>query len=301
MKYWWLEKYKNFKIIDITELKEDINYFLTMPKNYEKKYEELKNKDIDDLEEEELLILLKKIITTKNIKDNSLTKIIKKLLLIPDNSFPKSDYSIEEMLNEIKLLKENFPYQKKIENNNIGICYNCLNIFYVDKIKSVNKKNLCLCPFCLKSNLYFDNDYIPMNYTFLKLTNIYYKTSKLGCRFKEIKKILKKNVKVIENSKTENSVDLTEILSSKIKPIDEKIISKKIYDLLIKKDKNLEYETTIYIKKIDKDIELKLLILLISIMDILSNSVYLKEVKIVSNDKKIIKELRYLLKVLINY
>lgn len=299
MKYWWLEKYKDFKIIEISELTNDINYFLTMPKNYEKKYELLKDKDINLLEEEELLILLKKIVTTKNIKDNSLIIIINKLLEIKDNSFPKSDYSLKEMLDEIKDLKNNYPYQEKLETNNIAICYNCLNVYYVDKIKSVNKKNLCLCPFCLKSNLYFDNDYIPMNYTFIKLANIYYKTSSLGCRFKEIKKILKKNVKIIEETNNKNIIDLTEILSTKIKPIDEKIISKTIYDLLIKKESNLDREVTIYIKKIEKDLFIKLLILLVSIIDVLSNSIYLKEIKIISN-KEVSINLKQLIKILIN-
>ena len=299
MKYWWLEKYKNFKIIEITELANDINYFLTMPKNYEKKYEIIKDKNIDILEEEELLILLKKIVSTKNIKDNSLTLVIKKLLEIPDNSFPKSDYSLEEMLDEIKKLKENYPYQEKLETNNIAICYNCLNVFYIDKIKSVNKKNLCLCPFCLKSNLYFDNDYIPMNYSFIKLANIYYKTSNLGCRFKEIKKILKKNIKVITEEKNKEMIDLTELFTNKIKPIDEKIISKKIYDLLIEKENNIEYKTEIYIKDIDKDRDSKLLILLITIMELLSNCIYLKEIKIVTN-KKLTTNINNLLKTLIN-
>ena len=82
MKYWWLEKYHDFKIIQVKELQEDINYFLTMPKNYEKQYQLLKEKDIDTLEEEELLILLKRTVNTKKIKDNSLSYIIEKLLLV---------------------------------------------------------------------------------------------------------------------------------------------------------------------------------------------------------------------------
>ena len=38
----------------------------------------------------------------------------------------------------IKSLKTNLPFKEKVENNNIAICYNCLNIFYVDKIKNIN-------------------------------------------------------------------------------------------------------------------------------------------------------------------
>lgn len=295
MKYWWLEKYKNFKIVEITELANDINYFLTMPKDYDKRYELLKDVDINILDEEDLLILLKKIVVTKNIKDSSLSKIINKLLLIPDDSFPNSDYSIEEILEEIKNLKKNYPYQEKLENNNIAVCYNCLNVFYVDKIKTINKKEFCLCPFCLKPKLYFDNDYIPMNYTFIKLANIYYRTSTLGCRFKEVKKILKNNVKVVIDDKKENSIDLTDIFNQKIKLIDEKIVNKKIYDLLMKQEEKLNYSVNIYIEEIKEDIEYKILILLVSIMDVLSRSVYLKNI-IINTNKDVSKQLRKILK-----
>lgn len=296
MKYWWLEKYKNFKIIQIKDLIKDINYFLTMPKNYEKTYNILKNENIENLEEEELLILLNVIVTTKNVKDNKLSLIIKKLLTIPDNSFPKSDYSLEETLVEISKLKTNLPYQQKLETNNISICYNCLNVYYVDKIKNVNKKNLCLCPFCLKSKLYFDNDYIPMNYTFIKLASIYYKTSSLGCTFREIKKLLKKNIK-LETDIKNYDIDLTEIFPSKVKPIDEKIISKKIYDLLMEKEENLHHEVTLYTKELN---DFKMLILLVSIMEVLSNSIYLKDIIIVSPNKKVITELKQTIKTIIS-
>lgn len=297
MKYWWLKNYKNYKIIQIKQLQNDINYFLTMPKNYNKQYEILKEKDINDLKEEELLIVLKKIINSKNIEDNSLNLIINKLLEIPDNSFPTSDYTIDEIITEIKNLKTNLPTEDKLENNNLAICYNCLNIFYVDKINSVNKKNLCLCPFCLKSKLYFDNDYIPMNYTFIKLASIYYGTSSLGCTFKEIKKIIKKSIKVENSIKTEKSIDLTEFLSNKIKPVDEKIISKQIYDLLIKKEENFDYKVTLSIKEINKDVEHKLLILLVSIIEVLSNSIYIKEIMINTNEE-ISKEIIRILKII---
>ena len=295
MKYWWLEKYKNFKIIQIKDLIKDINYFLTMPKNYEKTYDILKNENTENLNEEELLVLLKVIVTTKNVKDNKLSLIIKRLLTIPDNSFPKSDYSLEETLEEISKLKTNLPYQEKLETNNISVCYNCLNVYYVDKIKSVNKKNLCLCPFCLKSKLYFDNDYIPMNYTFIKLASLYYKTSSLGCTFSEIKKLLKKNIKLGTDIKNYD-IDLTEIFPDKLKPIDEKIISKKIYDLLMEKEENLDHEVTIYIKELN---DFKILILLVSIMEVLSNSIYLKDIRIVSTNKELITKLKQTIKTII--
>lgn len=286
MKYWWLEKYRKLKIIQIKELINDVNYFLVMPNNYKKKYEILKNKEINELEEEDLLILLYKIVNDKNIKDNTLNKIIEKLLLIPDNSFPKSDYSLEEILNEIKKLKENYPYQEKLDNNNIAICYNCLNIFYVDKIKNVNKNNLCLCPYCLKTKLYFDNDYIPMNYIFIKLANIYYRTSNLGCTFKEVKKILKRNIKLTNIDSEENyTINLTKLFSNKINLIEEKILSKEIYNLLTKEEEKIKYSIVIKIDEIKEDIDSKLLLLVVSLMDFLSNNFYLKEIKIDTNQK----------------
>jgi len=297
MKYWWLEKYKNFRIVQINELVNDINFFLTMPKDYDKKYEFIKNMDISILDEEDLLILLNKIVITKNIRDSSLSKIINKLLLIPDNSFPVSDYSIEEILEEIKNLKYNYPYKEKLESNNIAICYNFFNVFYVDKIKNINKKEFCLCPFCLKSKLYFDNDYIPMNYTFIKLANIYYRTSTLGCKFKEVKHILKKNVKVVEDKKKETSIDLTDIFNKKIELIDEKIVNKKIYDLLIKQENNFNYSVDIYIREINEDVEFKLLILLIVIIDILSSCIYLKNITVNTN-KDVSKQLKKILKLI---
>ena len=68
MKYWWLEKYKDFKIIQIPELTQDVNYFLTMPKNYDKKYQDLKNNNNNVYSEAQAIIsvktgLVKNIIT----------------------------------------------------------------------------------------------------------------------------------------------------------------------------------------------------------------------------------------------
>lgn len=300
MKYWWLEKYQNFKIIQMKELLEDVNYFLTMPKNYEKKYQQLKDKDINTLEEEELLIILKKIVNTKNIKDGSLIIIINKLLKIPDNSFPSSDYTFGEMLEEIKNLKTNPPVQNKIENNNIGICYHCLNIFYVDKIKKVNKNNLCLCPYCLKPKLYFDNDYIPMNYSFIKLASIYYGISNLGCTFKEIKKIVKKGITTSISKQEEIDIDLSNIFcNKKIKPIDEKIISRKLYQEIMIKENMLMNKVTIFIPTLTlKTGNYILEIILITLLEVLSNTVYLKEIEVVFEKEKDEKIFSSLLKII---
>ena len=254
MKYWWLEKYKNFKIVEINDLIKDVNYFLIMPKNYEKIYQEIKNEDISNLEEEELLILLKKITTTKNLKNNQLRLIIEKLLLIPDNSFPNSDYTLLEELTEIK---------------------------------NVNKKNNCLCPYCLKQTLYFDNDYIPMNYTFIKLASIYYGISSLGCSFREIKKILKKHIVVVKKLEN-NFLDLANIIDdSKIKPIDEKIIARKLYLLLENQELNLEHRITLVIPNIIDNKNLFLEIMLVTFMETLANTVYLSQINLFFKDKNL--------------
>lgn len=287
MKYWWLEKYKNFKIVEINDLIKDVNYFLMMPKNYEKIYQEIKNEDISNLEEEELLILLKKITTTKNLKNNQLRLIIEKLLLIPDNSFPASDYTLLEELTEIKNLKQNPPLKEKINSNNLAICYHCLNIFFVDKIKNVNKKNNCLCPYCLKQTLYFDNDYIPMNYTFIKLASFYYGVSSLGCSFKEIQKILKKHLLVGEKEGN-NFLDISSMIdSTKIKPIDEKIIARKLYLRLEEQEAKMEHNITLVIPDTIDHENLFLEIILVTLIEILTNTIYLNKIELVFKNKNL--------------
>ncbi len=282
MKYWWLEKYSNFKFIQITDLIDDVNYFLIMPKDYEKRYFLLEKVPIDDLPEEDLLILLKGIIEKKKIKDNKLNLIINRLLTIPDNSFPESDYSLKEMLEEIKQLKYNLPNQEKIETNNIAVCYHCLNVFYVDQIKSVNQKGICLCPFCHSHKLYFDNDYIPMNTIFIKLAHLYYHTSNLGCTFRDIQKIIKKSIITECGKKEKNSIDFSSLFSiQKINPIDEKIIIRKIYQELMNKNKDLIDEVSIYLMDLNEKIENQtLLLLFIAIIEVLSTGIYLKKITV---------------------
>ena len=290
MKYWWLKKYRNLKVILLPELIKDINFFLVMPNNVEKYYKKIKDKDINDLTESEMLIVLYNVVNTKNLKDNKARVIIDKLLEIKDNSFPPSDYSLTEILDEIFNLETNIPHYDKLNTNNVAICYNCLNVFYVDQIISVNKNKICLCPYCLSKKMYFDNDYIPMNYIFIKLSNIYYRTSKLGCSFRNVQKMLSKNIKVEEGKKTGTKLNLTSVFpKGKRTPQDEKIIHKKIYDQLIKSEERLEHDIDIYIGKLNsKNSQSDLLITVISIIDILSNCVYLKNIKITtnSNNKK---------------
>lgn len=300
MKYWLLEKYRNFRIVQINELSNDVHYFVTMPTNYNQQYQFLQNKSLDTLEEEELLIILRKIVDTKNIKDNSLGIIIEKLLQIPDNSFPASDYTLQEMLLEIKGLRNNPPFKDKLENNNIAICYHCLNIFYVDKIKNINRHNLCICPYCLKSKLYFDNDYIPMNYTFIRLANLYYCMSNLGCTFKEIQKIAKKDIKIITGNKTESSICFSTIFSnSSLCPIEEKIVSRRLYQELMLKNSDLNSQATIYFSSFPyNDITTILELMIITVLEVLSNTIYLKKVQVIFEKGEDEKSFRSLLKLI---
>lgn len=202
MKYWYLEKYRGLKITELDLLKEDLKFFNPYTKYTKKEAEELLGNNITDLNEEELLILLHYILYHKKSSLNKIVPIKDKLLLIPDNSMPITDYSLKEMLNEIKNLRNNKPTKDKLANNNISACFNCLNVFYIDKIKYTNKKNICLCPFCKSTNMYFDNDYIPMDFFFLKLSRLYYKETSLGCNFKNIQKLLKKNISYEKSSES---------------------------------------------------------------------------------------------------
>lgn len=303
MKYWWLEKYRNFRIVQINELSDDINYFLTMPKNYNQQYQILQSKNMDTLDEEELLIIIKKIIDTKNIKDNTLNIIIEKLLKVPDNSFPASDYTLQEMLLEIKQLKNNPPFKKKLEKNNIAVCYHCLNIFYVDRIKNINKNGLCICPYCLKSKLYFDNDYIPMNYIFIRLANLYYRISNLGCTFKEVQKIAKRDIETITGNEIENSICFSTIFfNNSLHPIEEKIISRSLYRELMRKNDALNSKATIYFSSFRyTNITIILQLLIVTILDVLSNTVYLKRVQVIFDKKEDEKSFRSLLMVIGNF
>lgn len=199
MKYWFLKKYKNLKITLIPELTRDINTYMIMPKHYKDRYQAIKDSDITTLEEEDLRILLYWILNHKKIKNNKVILILDKLLEIPDNFLPSTNYSLEEMLIEMRGLKKRYPTQEKLSSNNIAACYHCLQAFYVDKIKYINKKGHCLCPYCKNETIYFDNDFIPMDENFLRLTKLFYGTTALGCSFSHIQKLLKKCIKIERN------------------------------------------------------------------------------------------------------
>ena len=70
-KYWWLEKYQKLEIKRLPQLYEDVSYFLRVPKNYLQLYKKFSNVAITKFTEEEMLISLYKIASTKNIKNNT--------------------------------------------------------------------------------------------------------------------------------------------------------------------------------------------------------------------------------------
>ncbi len=193
MKYWWLKKYKGLKIRLIPDLIRDVNTYFILPKNYKERYSMIKTSDISTLEEEDLKIMLFSILNHERIKNNRVILIIDALLKIPDNFLPEVSYTVSEMLEEIKHLRE-YNEEDKLLSNNVSACFHCLEVFYVDKIKYRNKKGQCLCPYCKHSTLYFDNDFLPMDYNFLRLAKLYFENTALGCSYQNIQRLLKKCV-----------------------------------------------------------------------------------------------------------
>ena len=299
-KYWWLEKYQKLEIKRLPQLYEDVSYFLRVPKNYLQLYEKFSDVPIAKLTEEEMLISLYKIANTKNVKNNQLRLLIQRLL-----DYAISDYTLKEILIEIRNLRENSSDVSKLDHNNVAACYHCLQVFYIDKITMINKKGLCLCPYCRSSHLYFDNDYIPMNYSFLKLAQLFYDVSILGCRFFDLQKILRKNVSVrLGNTITGvvigSEINKGKFSNEKFKPLlsdyslfskishknaDESKIIKEIYDAFMTLEKQMEYSGTIYISSISSSLlEEFSLLLLLAIMEVLSRTIYLKEIVILTDD-----------------
>ncbi len=302
-KYWWLEKYQKLEIKRLPQLYEDVCYFLRVPKNYPQLYMQFSDRPISKMSEEEMLIALYRIANTKNVKNNQLRLLIQRLLEYADTYLPISDYTLKEILVEIRNLQKNKSDVSKLDYNNVAACYHCLQVFYVDKINMVNKKGLCLCPYCRSSHLYFDNDYIPMNYSFLKLAQLFYDVSTLGCCFLDIQKILRRNLSIRLGNAPSGVVIGSEIsrkkfpnhhfysllpdysMLSKITLTDESRIIKEFYDCMMSLEKQMEYSGTIYIEKVSPSIlaEFSLLVLL-AVMEALSRTVYLKEIVILSED-----------------
>lgn len=200
MKYWWLKRYRDLKIKLIPDLLRQVNDNLVMPKNYKERYNVIKENSIETLEEEDLLIYLYCILNHDKIKNNKIILIIRKLLEIPDNSMPATNYTILEMLEDIKKIKHLKPLEEKMYTNNICACYNCHNVYYIDKIKYINKMGLLICPYCKGNSIYFDNDFMPMDYNFLHLAKLYYKTTQLGCNYHNLKKIIRKSIDIKKDS-----------------------------------------------------------------------------------------------------
>lgn len=307
MKYWWLEKYQNLEMKMLPSLFLDVQYFLVVPKNYVEVYQKLKDVDIELLTEAELCILLYWISVTKTVKNNLLGKIIEKLLLIPDTSLPISDYSLLEVIDEIRSLKNRRAMIDQMDCNNIAACDSCLNIFYVDQIKATNSKGQCLCPFCLKNRLYFDNEYIPMNYSFLFHSRLFYSTSSLGCNYQKLKKLLKKNVKIIEYDSTMNLKDsvldlefgeyLEQFQIKKITSLDEPRIIKGFYDYFLRIEEYGSYKATLILSWENNCNLFQISYLLIlSCAFVLENFFYLKEIRLVIENRKLRTQLKKILK-----
>lgn len=307
MKYWWLEKYQNLEMKMLPSLFLDVQYFLVVPKNYVEVYQKLKDVDIELLTEAELCILLYWISVTKTVKNNLLGKIIERLLLVPDTSLPISDYSLLEVIEEIRSLKNRRAMIGQMGCNNIAACDSCLNVFYVDQIKATNSKGQCLCPFCLKNRLYFDNEYIPMNYSFLFHSRLFYSTSNLGCNYQKLKKLLKKNVKILDDDSTMNLKDsildlefgeyLEQFQIKKITSLDEPRIIKGFYDFFLRIEEYGSYKATLILSW-ENDCNLFQIsyLLILSCAFVLENFFYLKEIHLVIKNKKLRTQLKKVLK-----
>lgn len=323
MKYWWLKKYKGLKIKSIPELQRDVNSYFVMPKNYRDRYTAIKLCEIETLEEEDLKIYLYTLLNHEKIKNNRIIKIIDKLLEIPDNFLPATNYTLEEMLEEIKQLKTNPPLEEKLSTNNIAGCHNCLEVFYVDKIKYVNKKGYCLCPYCKSSNLLFDNDLCPMDDNFLRLAKLVLGTTTLGCKFKHIQKLAKKSIKIVNHidfpivdsaffvkedksdiNLHKNYIEFTmeEITYKKaLTTKEEQVVNYKFQELFQLVEKNL-ISTIIIDTSIIKDNSYILNIsLLLEILNQLGKNPYLKKIILLTKEDKDYKLYHQLINAIIHY
>ena len=326
MKYWWLKRYKDLQIKLIPELTRQVNDNIIMPKNYKDRYSSIKSTDINSLEEEDLLIYLYCILNHEKIKNNKVILIIDKLLEIPDNSLPATNYTLLEMLEDIKKLKNLKPLSNKLDSNNICACYTCYNVFYVDKIKYVNKKDYLLCPYCKSHTLYFDNDFMPMDYNYIHLANLYYKNTELGCNFANIKKIVNKSIKIIKddinnykkdaifihNNENEDNIILEDNnITFKFKEIKMK------KDITTKEEKKIEFIFNRYLNLLEKNlireltIDTRILVsdskyalnisLLLTLIDNLGKNPYLKKIKLICSDEKTYYIYKELCKTIVNF
>lgn len=307
MKYWWLEKYKSLEVKMLPDLFSDIQYFLTIPKNYIRIYREIQDKPVSFLLEEEMCIILYRISVTKNVKDEKLAQIIEQLLTIPDCSLPISDYSLSEILEEVGHLISKKATVEKLDYNNVAACYTCLNVFYIDKIQKSNKKGQCVCPFCHRNTLYLDNDLVPMNYSFLFFSRLFYGISSLGCDFLKLQKIIKRGLFICDSThgsfssfismSDEFLQYLNQFQERKIYGEDESRVMKGFYDSLVNVDREGVYEGTFLLQwDSEKNLfEIAYLLILVC-MSSLINFFYLKRIVIVTDNPKLLKEFNAILK-----
>lgn len=323
MKYWWLKKYKGLKIKSIPELQKDVNNYFVMPKNYKDRYLAIKLSDIEFLEEEDLKIYLYTLLNHEKIKNNRIIRIIDRLLSIPDNFLPATNYTLEEMLDEVKQLKANPPLEEKLSTNNIAACPNCLEVFYVDKIKYVNKKGHCLCPYCKGSHLFFDNDLYPMDDNFLRLARLVLGTTLLGCKFKHIQKLLKKSIKLVKTEELpivdsalfvkgdKNDINLhkthVEFIMEEISykkgltTKEEQVVNYKFQELFQLVEKNLISTVVIDTSIIHDNSYILDLSLLLEIINQLGKNPYLKKVILYTKNDKDYKLYHQLINTIIRY
>lgn len=186
----------------------DCEYYLSYLAYTKERFYTFMKKDIASLNDAELEVYLYCILTDckindtleQKILDRTLPTILEAMLKVPDTSLPISNYTFSEILEEISNLHTVLPTKDKVSHNNVAACYSCHNVFYVDLIHHMSKERLCLCPYCFSTTIYFDNDYIPMNSSFIRLAMLYYQTdipiadlistllSKLVIRSKSFKK-----------------------------------------------------------------------------------------------------------------
>ena len=326
MKYWWLKRYKDIKIKLIPELTRQVNDNFVMPKNYKERYLVIKENDIEKLNEEDLVIYLYCILNHEKIKNNKIILIINELLKIPDNSMPATNYTLLEMLEDVKKLKTLKPVEDKMYTNNICSCYNCFNVFYVDEIKYVNKKGYLICPYCKNTTMYFDNDFMPMDYNFLHLAKLYYKNTMLGCNFTNLKRLIKKSINVkkddINNYKTgaifvlgEVDEDKIELNNNNMTFILKEIKMKK--EITTKEEKKIEFIFNRYLDIIEKNlirevtIDTRILVsdkkyatnisLLLTLISNLGKNPYLKKINLITNDENNYYIYKEMYKILINF
>jgi len=324
LKYGWLKKYKNLKIKAIPDLTNDINTYFIMPKHYYDRYLAIKNSDIDSMSEEDLRILLYAILNHEKIKNNRIIRILDRLLEYPDNAMPSTNYNLEEMLDEIRTLKNNEPTEDKLSSNNIAACYKCLQVFYVDKIKYANKKGHCLCPYCKSSTIYFDNDFIPMDENFLRLAKLVHGITPLGCNFKNLQKLVKKSIRIkeeipkdtkIQDSAILKRAETTDILleDDHIEFLMEEVNLKK--SITSKEEMQLHYILNECFQIIEKNIISKVLIdlsilkkdyteyltLMIFLLEALGKNPYLKEITLITKDKETAKIYKSMIKDILGF